>query len=170
MPAPIPERIAPLSWRRPTFVWTPLALALAIGWPAAIFYNDPAPQRLALVAGAAVFALALITLGLSWVVGRAPRARRIVVSHVVLAGAVVALIAPFILVELLALVANYETEGAGSRFTFEMSLAMAPLALVIGLPMALVSGIVFAWVALTSQPIGGGDIVGDDVFDVQPFR
>jgi hypothetical protein len=170
MPAPIPERIAPLTWRKPTLVWTPLALALAIGWPAALFYNDPGPQRLALVAGAAVFALALLTLGASWAIGRAPRVRRIVVVHVVLAGALVALAAPFVLIELLALVADYEHEGAGESFSFEMSLAMVPLALVIGLPMALFSGIVFAWVALKRGVPGRDKLIVDDRFDVQPFR
>jgi len=51
-----------------------------------------------------------------------------------------------------------------------MSLAMVPLALVIGLPMALVSGIVFAWVALKRSGVGSGDLMDDDRFDVQPFR
>jgi hypothetical protein len=172
MADPIPQRIAPLTWRKPALLWTPIALALAIGWPAALFYNDPAPLRLALVAGAAMFALALISLGASWGLGRAPRTRRIVVLHVVLAGVIVALTAPFVLIELLALVADYERQGAGDGFTFAMSLAMAPLALVIGLPVALVSGMVFAWVALKSASVGRSALLDDGVFkdDVQPFR
>ena len=32
MRAPIPQRIAPLSWRKPAFLWTPAALAIAIGF------------------------------------------------------------------------------------------------------------------------------------------
>ena len=147
---PIPQRIPPLSWRRPAFIWTPLALALAIGWPAALFYRDAGLQQLVLVAGASVFALALATLGASWALGRAPRARRIVVGHVVIAGALASLAAPFVLTQLLAIVADYEHAGAGQRFTLPMSLALAPLALVLGLPVALASGIVFAWVALTA--------------------
>jgi len=170
MTEPVPQRIAPLTWRKPTLLWTPAALALAIGWPAALFYNAPSLQRLALVTGAAVFALALISLGASWMMGRAPKARRVVVLHVVPAGALVALAAPFVLIELLAMVADYEREGAGESFTFAMSLAMVPLALVIGLPMALVSGIVFAWLALKRSDVGSGDLMGDDRFDVQPFR
>jgi hypothetical protein len=39
---PIPQRIPPLAWRAPAILWTPLALAVAIGWPAAIFYDEPA--------------------------------------------------------------------------------------------------------------------------------
>jgi len=167
---PIPQRIAPLSWRKPAFVWTPLALALAIGGPVAVFYGDESMQRLAGVLGAAVFALALTTLGASWMMGRAPRTRRSVVLHVVLAGAIVGLLAPFVLIEMLAMVANYEREGAGAGFTFAMSLAMAPLALVIGLPASLAAGIVFAWVALKRGDAGANDLVSDDRFNVQPFR
>ena len=171
---PIPQRFPPLAWRRPSLLWTPAALALAIGWPAALFYNDPGLQRLALVAGAAVFALALLSLGASWLLGRAPRTRRIVVLHVLSAGALVALAAPFILTELLAIVADYERSGSGEGFTFAMSLAMLPLALVLGLPIALASGVVFAWTALARQP-GPHEtaLLDDGVFsphDVQPFR
>ena len=35
-------------------IWTPLALAMAIGWPAALFSSDPGLQRLAIVAGLTV--------------------------------------------------------------------------------------------------------------------
>ncbi len=169
---PIPQRVPPLAWRGPSLLWTPIALALAIGWPAALFYNDPGLQRMALVAGAGVFALALLTLGASWMLGRAPRTRRIVVLHVVLAGAIASLIAPFMLTQLLAIVADYEQAGAGERFTFTMSLAMTPLALVLGLPIALVSGIVFAWIALSRRDTRAGDLLDDGVFsnDAQPFR
>ena len=146
---PIPQRIPPLAWRRPAFIWTPLALALAIGGPAGLFYRDGALQQMALMAGAGVFAVALVTLGVSWAIGRAPRARRIVVAHVVVAGALASLSAPFILTELLRAVADYEHAGAGGNFTLAMSLAMVPLTLVLKLPVALVSGIVFAWTALT---------------------
>lgn len=169
---PIPQRIPPLTWRRPTFLWTPVALALAVGWPAGLFYMDGGPQRLALVAGAAVFALALVTLGVSWGFGHAPKARRVVVLHVVVAGAIASLAAPFVLTQLLATVANYEHDGSGENFTLAMSLAMTPLALVLGLPIALISGIVFAWVALAKPRGLPGEVLDDDVFrnDVQPFR
>lgn len=165
---PIPHRIPPLSWRTPAFLWTPAALALAIGWPAALFYNAPGLQRLALVAGAVVFALALVSLGASWALGRAPRTRRVVVLHVIFAGALTAIVAPFALTELLATAANYEQDGAGARFSFEMALATAPLALVLGLPIALISGIVFAWTALARHAVNDHDFVLRD--DIQPFR
>ena len=165
---PIPERIPPLAWRKPAFLWTPLALAVAIGWPAAVFYDEPAMQRTALIVGGAAFAIALTTLGASWLIGRAPKARRIVVLHVVLAGAAASLCAPFVLTETLALASGGERADA----SLAMAAAAAPLALVLGLPMALVSGLLFAWLALGPPQQERGDLLEDEVFrnDVQPFR
>lgn len=152
MRAPIPQIIAPLTWRKPAFIWTPLALAAAVGWPAALFTHEPNLQRLALIAGMAVFAIALTSLGASWALGKPPRARRVVVVHTLFAGALVALLSPFVLTRLLAALADYaENEAAAASFTSEMALSMAPLALIIGLPMTLVSALVFAWLALTRQ-------------------
>ena len=51
VPPPIPQRIPPLTWRQPAFLWTPLALAVAIGWPAVLFYNDYGLQQLVVIAG-----------------------------------------------------------------------------------------------------------------------
>ncbi len=134
---PIPQRIPPLMWRRPSWLWTPLALALALGLPAAVFMNDPALQRFALVAGALVFALALLTLGASWALGRAPRTRRVVLLHVL---------------------------GGG------VAAALPPLALALGLPIVLVSGILFAFVALARQRPPRLDDTLFRPHDVQPFR
>ena len=169
MRAPIPQRIAPLSWRKPAFLWTPLALAMAIGWPAAPFSGDPGLQRLAIVAGLVVFAVALVTLGLNWVLGRAPKERRVVVMHVITAGALAAIAAPFVLTELLALVANYQHRGAGDNFSLSMALAMTPLALLLGLPISLVSGLIFAWVAFHRGRADDADLATFES-DVQPFR
>lgn len=162
---PIPQRIPPLRWRRPAFIWTPVALALAIGWPTALFYDDAGPQRLAVATLFMVFALALATLGASWLIQRAPKSRRIVVLHVVLAGVVAALIAPFVLKGLLAALAR----SAGTDEPFALALATTPLVLMLGLPVVLVSGVMFAWVAL-ERPSAPAD---DDALyhhDVQPFK
>ena len=164
---PIPQRIPPLTWRKPAFLWTPIALALAIGWPAALFYEEPNPQRFAISSLFVVFAIALISLGVSWFAGRPPKTRRVVVLHVVTAGAIGALLAPFILTWLLALVAEYEHEGAAEHFSLVMSLATTPLVVMIGLPVVLISGIMFAWVALKR----GAPVREEDYrHDVQPFR
>jgi len=166
---PIPVRIPPLTWRKPVFLWTPLALAAAIGWPALFFQNDGAIQKLTVVAGAAMFAVAMVTLGTAWATGKAPRTRRAVVIHVLFAGFVAAVVAPFVLTALLAGVADYEKAGDGARFSMEMSLTMIPLGILIGLPVALVSGIVFAWLGLTRAKLEDSELVGDS-FDSQPFR
>jgi multisubunit Na+/H+ antiporter MnhG subunit len=158
---PIPQRIPPLMWRAPAFVWTPLALALATGWPAGLFYQEPTLQRVALIAGAIVFALALVTLGVSWATGKAPRTRRVVVLHVVLAGAFTALTAPFALTGLIS-----AAVGEGVTLTPGMAFALTPLALLLGLPVTLISAMLFAWIALKRPPLEE-DLVG---FDVQPFR
>lgn len=164
---PIPQRIPPLSWRKPAFIWTPLALALAIGWPAGLFYEELGPQRLAIAALFVVFAVALVSLGVSWIAGRPPKSRRIVVLHVVAAGVIAALAAPFLLTWLLSLVAEYEHEGAAEHFSLAMSLSTTPLVVMLGLPVVLVSAIAFAWIAL--KP--GAPAREDDYrHDVQPFR
>jgi hypothetical protein len=136
--APIPKRIPELAWRAPAGLWIPLALALAIGWPAALFQADPAAVWLALTFGAAVFAAALASLALRWLIRGPPKARRVIVRHVVVAAAIAALFAPLAL-------------GADASVANE--LAMLPLALLLGLPVALASGVVFAFVALTRAPL-----------------
>jgi hypothetical protein len=138
---PIPRRFAPLIWRRPALLWTPLALALAIGWPAGLFFLDGGLRQFALAVGAGVFTLALSTLGASWMLAAAPRARRVVVAHVVIAAALTALAAPFVLAATLSVFPN---------FTPAMALALAPLALMLALPTAFVSGVAFAWIALAA--------------------
>ncbi len=164
---PIPQRIPPLTWRKPAFLWTPIALALAIGWPVALFYDEIGPQRLIITSLFLVFAIALVTLGASWAMGRPPKSRRIVVLHVVAAGVLAALAAPFVLTWLLALVAEYQHEGAAEHFSLAMSLATTPLVVMLGLPVVLVSGIVFAWLALKR----GTPVREEDYrYDVQPFR
>jgi hypothetical protein len=165
---PIPQRIPPLTWRKPAFLWTPFALALAIGWPAALFYDDIGPQRVAIAALLIIFAIALVSLGASWALGRAPRTRRIVVLHVVTAGVITAIAAPFVLTWMLATVANAGTEGAAEHFSLAMSLATTPLVLMLGLPVILVSGIVFAWTALKRSALRNER--DEYRHDVQPFR
>ena len=173
VPPPIPQRIPPLTWRQPAILWTPIALVLAIGWPAALFYSDYGLQQLVLIAATAVFALALLTLGVSWAIRRPPRTRRTVVMHVVVAGLVASLVAPFVLTQLLAAVTDYSHAGAATNFTLPMAMAMLPLAIVLGLPVALVSAIAFAWIALNRKaPPEPHDLLDDAIFrnNVQPFR
>lgn len=170
---PIPQRMPALTWRRPAILWTPIALALAIGWPALLFEGDHELQQVTLIAGAGVFAFALVTLGASWLIGRPPRTRRTVVMHVVAAGTIASLLSPFVLTQLLSAVADYAHDGAAANFSLSIAMTMLPLSLVLGLPVALISAIAFAWIALMRQPPPEPhDLLGDGVFvsDVQPFR
>jgi hypothetical protein len=170
---PIPHRMPPLGWRKPAILWTPVALIVAIGWPALIFAGDRALQELALTVSAAVFALALVTLGASWLIARPPRTRRTVVMHVVVAGAIASLLAPLVVTHVVATVSDATHEGAAGGFSTSMAMALLPLALVLGLPAALISAIAFAWIALTRKPPPEPhDLLGDGVFsrDVQPFQ
>lgn len=163
---PIPQRIPPLQWRKPAFLWTPLALAAAIGWPAGLFQDDGRMAGLALVFGAVIFAAALSSLGASWAFGRAPRSRRIVVAHVMGAAALVAVLAPFAMTQLLSLVAEYDSEGAGSNFKLAMGFSALPLSLLLTLPVALISAFAFAFIALTNGKRKRRAQAKDDV---QPF-
>lgn len=165
-PPPIPQRIPPLTWRQPSVLWTPAALAVAIGWPAALFYNDLSLQQLAVILGAAVFALALTTLGASWALRRPPKTRRTAVMHVILAGAIACLAAPFALTNLLSAASN----PAGAHFTSAMALAMLPLTIVLGLPMTLISAVMFCWIALKRPPPPEPEDVIGYHGDMQPFR
>ncbi len=167
---PVPQRMPPLNWRRPTVLWTPVALTAAIGWPAALFYNDAGLQRLVVMAGAAVFALALLTLGVSWAIHRPPRTRRTAVMHVIVAGAISSLAAPFVLTALVSAAGAYSRAGASAQFSLPMAMSMLPLAVVLGLPVALVSAIVFTWIALRRQAPPEPHEVGFYHSDVQPFR
>ncbi len=161
---PIPQRIAPLAWRRPAYVWTPLALAAAIGWPYLAFREDGALANMALIAGAFVYALALTSLGAAWAFGRAPRSRREVVLHVIGAGLIAALSAPYVLTRLLGATVDH---GAGV-FSMSMAMGVTPLAVVLGLPVALLSGLVFALIALRRP--AADQAPAQDAYDVQPFR
>lgn len=161
---PIPRRTRPLTWRAPALLWTPVALALAIGGPALALMRDQSLGQTALIFGAGVYALALLSLGVAWGVGRPPRTRGGVIGHIVVAGGLVSLAAPLVLTRLLLWVGE---SRAQEGLDVAGSMMMAPLALLLGLPFALVSGIVFAWVALAREKIAAPE---EQPRDFQPFR
>lgn len=139
---PIPVRIPSLVWRAPVFLWMPAALALSIAWPAALFPSNPDLRHLALVGGASVFALAMTGLALRWVIRGAPKARRVIVRHIVVWGAIASILAPFILAK-----ATGSAALVGD-LSFGAIVSMLPLSLLLGLPASLVSGSIFALLAL----------------------
>ncbi|MBY0565533.1 MAG: hypothetical protein K2P58_15295 [Hyphomonadaceae bacterium] len=152
MAAPIPRRIPPLAWRKPALIWTPLALAAAILWPYPLLQDDPGLGRLVLLGLVATLALTLIALAVAWALGHPPRTRRLVVLYVVVAGAAVSTVGPF--------AANSLVSGPGGL----APIAASPLAAVMGLPVALASGLLFAWLALTRRDTADEDMLGDNVF------
>lgn len=173
---PIPQRIPPLTWRRPVLLWTPIALILALGWPPLLLRNDSGLAQTALIGGALVFALAFTSMGISWIGKRAPRTRREVIVHIVGAGALVALATPFVIVSLLGAVAEAEQSSTGLRAAAPY--ALTPLALLLGLPIAFFFGLVFSFVALRKRPSAiperrrGRALerrTAQDMHEVQPF-
>jgi hypothetical protein len=158
---PIPQRIPALAWRAPASLWTPLALALAIGLPWGLSYFDASLRRFILVTLMTAFVLALLWLALSWVRGRAPKARRFVVEAVVWSAAALAIVAPLAIASSLSL-------------DLEAAVPLAALMLMLGLPTALASGLVFAWLALhaPTDEHPPSAVLGDSAFQShrQSFR
>jgi hypothetical protein len=83
-----------------------------------------------------VFALAMTGLWLRWMIRGAPKARRVIVRHIVVWGAIVSAAAPYVLTK------------AGATAT----VSMLPLSLLLGLPATLVSGSLFALLAFRRPP------------------
>jgi hypothetical protein len=134
---PIPQRLPTLAWRAPVAVTIPFGLAIAIGWPLALFLDAPQSGRLALVCAGLTMTLGLSSIWLRWLIRGAPMARRVIVRHIVVSGALVSVAAPALLGALF-----------GGARDLGASIALAPLMLLVGLPIALVSGIAFALIAL----------------------
>lgn len=171
---PIPVRIPPLAWRQPVMVWTPAAVALGLGWPALALRESNAMAMTALITGAIVFAASFVTMGAAWLIGRAPRTRRDVIQHFIVTGLFVALAAPFVLASLLNAVAEAEHTTTGLRAATPF--ALAPLAVLLGLPIAFFYGLAFSLVALVKPPAEttrrvrkAKEQVRPKMHDVQPF-
>jgi hypothetical protein len=158
---PIPQRIPALAWRAPSLLWTPLSLALAVGLPWGLCYLDPSLRRFELLTIIAAFVLTLTWFALSWVRGRPPKARRFVVEAVVWAAGASAVLAPL---------------AIASSLSLDLATAwpLAALMLMLGLPAALASGVVFAWLALhaPTDEHPPSSVLGDSAFQShrQSFR
>jgi hypothetical protein len=144
--APIPRRYPALLWRRPISIWTPVALLLALGWPLLALREEPGMAQMAAIVGALSFLAAAISIGAAWLAGRPPRLRRTIIAHLLAAGAIAAFASPFVFAALLDVLAQDEG-AAGSGLPNRMAWALTPLALMLGLPIALFGGLVFSFVA-----------------------
>lgn len=144
----IPQRLPALEWRKPAFLWTPIALALALGWPAWALSAEPGLMQMTLIAGAVAFAMAFVSLAYAWIRGRPPRTRLAVMEHILFAGLVSALLAPFAFGWLIGELNSYESVGAAAPPPSGLTLSTLPLALILGLGVSYAAGLIFALVAL----------------------
>ena len=141
---PIPQRYPSLRWRKPVVIWTPIALALALGWPAYFVRDAPALMNTMLGAGAGALFIALGTTIVSFAFDRAPRTRRDIIVRTIWSGVAAAALTPLgynVLV--------WAMRGASDPRPWidVAALAATPLALLIGGPIALFAGLVFSFVA-----------------------
>jgi hypothetical protein len=118
-----------------------------VGWPAIGFWTEPGLMRALIISGAGALVLALITLGIAYGFGIPPRTRRAALLHVLAAGALAAMAAPFLADALLDYVANSERNLIGAGLGPGAPMALLPLSLMLGVPTALFAGIAFALVA-----------------------
>src|SRR5262245_10288547 len=118
---PIPKRIPPLRWRQPVLVWTPMALALAFGWPALALMNEGGLAATLLIAGAVAFAIGLLSMGVAWMMGAAPRTRRVAILHFLGPSAVIALATPFAFRWILQMIAEAEGHAAPAAVSLPLA-------------------------------------------------
>lgn len=138
-------RFPPLALRRPVWLWLPIAYALSAGWPV-VALAGLGVMTSALAANVAVTAaLALLTALILREAARPLRTRRDVVLLFLIYGAAGAGIAPTII--------GYATGAVGAAgFDASTAASLWPLALMTGLPVALLAGLVFSGVACVKPP------------------
>lgn len=102
----------------------------------------------ALAAGGAGLVISLITLGVSYGVGAPPRSRLAALCHVLSAGVATTLAAPFMFTMLLDMLARSERSLISAGLGEASAWATLPLALMLGLPAALLAGFALVVVAL----------------------
>ena len=150
------SRLPPLVWRKPGFFWGPLAFIIGLGAPAAALSAEGGFAIMAIVTVGAGMLSSLLSLAIAAASGRQPRSRREVMIHVLWLGALSALTAPIVFLMLV----NAIDHGAG--LSAGLGLALWPLALSIGLPLALFGGLTLAYVAFTPDRTSAKDILNLD--------
>ncbi len=151
-PLAVPRRFPSLSWRKPAWAWAPIGLALGLGWPALALRQESGLGALVLIGGALTFALAFMSLGLAWALRRPPRTYKTVLTHILSAGLIVALAAPFAFTHLLEWISKTEGGDGALGLPERLNVLLWPLALLIGLPVICFAGGVFALLAFVKPP------------------
>jgi hypothetical protein len=153
-----------------------------LGGPAYAFSDEGGLWQLVLIAGGAVFAAAFLGWALAWALKKPPRTRRAALVHLLVPGALAALATPFAFESLAHIInaAKSETPIAlPGTLPDNAALAMAPLALLVGLPMVLIAGLAFTLVAfakparvekrLPEPPVRRDEADARRAHDFQPF-
>ena len=141
-----------LTWRQPAPVWFVLVLALSVAWPLLFLRNEGGWAQLAAICVAVALLVSLGSISAAAALGRPARQRRHVVIHVLAASGLAALLAPFAFTGLVGLLAGVERGDGSSGFEIagvspDMAWALAPLALAVGAPCALVAGLALSLIA-----------------------
>lgn len=142
-------RVPPLIWRRPGFLWGPVALAIALGAPALVFFQDGGFAQMVVVAAAVGLIAALVSLAIASAAGRPPRSRREIVLHALWLSLLSALLAPVAFQALLTAMEGIEAPSGPVGLDLMLPLALWPLAILIGLPTALFGGLTLGYIAFT---------------------
>ncbi len=144
-------RFPALTWREPVWLWLPLAYVLAAGWPF-VALEGGGGMALALAIGVAITAALALVTSIGFREGARPlRARRDIVMLFLIYGAVSAVFAPTIV--------GYVSGAIGTAgFTASMASSLWPLALIVGLPVALFAGLAFSLVLFVKPPARDPDM------------
>jgi len=154
-------REPPLLWRSPAPLWALLALIVGLGLPWLILRDEGGMAQMALLVAGVGFCSALISLVIASSMGRAPRSRREVMVHVLWLGVLTALLAPILFQVLLHAMEGIEAPDGPNGLSGALPFALWPLALFLGLPMALFSGLVLSFVAFKRGAPDDGVMVLD---------
>jgi len=129
-------------------IWTPVALALALGWPVLALHDDTGWPEIVSITAALAFAIGFVSMGCAWAIGRPPRSLRDAVLHLLWPCIFAALAAPFVYRTLIVSIAIAQSGTMRAPIPLQFAAAAEPVALLVGLPIALVSALTFCAVAL----------------------
>lgn len=145
-PADAEYKRPPLTWRKPAWLWASLAFAIGVVWPLVFLSRDGGLAQLAAISVGAALLLSVGVIAIGAQIGRPPMLRRHVVIVVLICTGMVALLAPFVFVGLLGLLAGLESslDEPGLKIaglSQGMAWALAPIAFLVGAPSAIAAAL-----------------------------
>jgi hypothetical protein len=152
------QALAPpaLAWRRPVWLWAPVAFAISVAWPALFLRSEGGLAQFAAITTGVAFVLAVVALALGYAIGRPPLQRRHVVAAMVIAAALCALLSPLAFIWLIGAVTETEYGGQApgpeiAGLSPDMAWALAPLALAVGAPASVFAGLALALIGFEKR-------------------